>query len=162
VKTMLLFLWQLPQLVLGYILVLLLGANEREYVCADGAKLRYFRFERKGRFSAFISGVSLGRITLLSDNNASEATIRHERGHGRQSTYLGWLYLPIVGIYSAVFCNLWGRWFHRSWAAYDHLYWYYKTRWAESWADSLGKVDRDTWLMRRRPVHGDTRYPAVS
>jgi len=152
-----LFIWQLPQLLLGYFLIHLLRANETVHICADSTTLKYFHFERKGRFSQFISGVSLGWITLLSDN-ASEATIRHEWGHSKQSLYLGWLYLLIVGIYSAVFCNLWDRWLHKDWHIYDRYYWYYKTRWTEGWADRLGKVDRDAWLMKRYPAHGGTRY----
>jgi len=132
IKKLLLILWQLPQIVLGFALVKILKAEK---------KTDYYHFERKTKFSRFISGASLGNIILLSDNNNNEATIRHEQGHGRQSLLLGWFYLPVIGIYSAVFCNLWDRVFHKRWSVQSRYEWYY-TRWCEAWADKLGRVKR--------------------
>ena len=141
--------WQLLQSLAGLILVKSLGA-------VNG--ITWWLFERKGWFSRFISGVSLGKFIILASEDL--ITIQHEYGHSIQSKYLGLLYLPIVGIYSAVFCNLWYRTFHRLWTYYDRVYWYYKIRWTERWADTLGGVDRDTWLKRsHRP--SNARYPAV-
>ena len=107
-------------------------------------------------------GVSLGKIIILSETAyKSIVIIRHEYGHSRQSLYLGWFYLPVVGIYSAVFCNLWSRAFHRKWVYYDRQYWYYKKKWTERWADKLGGVDRDKELAKiNRPLN--SRYPGVT
>lgn len=154
-KGVLLYLWQLPQHVVGLVLIAALRA---ERAIGDGVP-EYWKFERKGAFSRFMSGVSLGRYILLADND-SEDTVCHEWGHSRQSAYLGWFYLLVVGIYSAVFCNWQDRVFHKGWALYDRLYWYYKTRWCERWADLLGGVDRDSVLAGITRPH-DARYPAV-
>ncbi|MDR0456871.1 MAG: hypothetical protein LBH20_09355, partial [Treponema sp.] len=107
-------------------------------------KITYHHFYRYTRFSRFISGVSLGIFILLSDNNNDHTTILHEYGHSTQSLYLGWLYLPVIGIYSAVFCNLWDRWFHpwMEWDSNRRHQWYY-SRWSEAWADKLGRVERE-------------------
>ena len=106
-----------------------------------------------------ISGFSMGMYICL--NSAHDlGTLRHELGHCDQSKKLGWLYLPVVGIYSAVFCNLWDRWFHKAWNRYDRLYWYYMTRWTEKWADRLGKVDREK-MLANVPRPSSARYPAM-
>ena len=139
--------WQFPQMALGAILVKILGASKQGIITKDGRIIIYWYFERNNWFSKFISGVSLAVFILLSDNNDNE-TVEHEHGHSMQSLYLGWLYLPVIGIYSAVFCNLWDRLFHKDWNGYDRRYWYYKTRWSEKWADELGGVDRNGVLAR--------------
>jgi hypothetical protein len=152
INIILLWVWQFPQKLLGIILIRILKAEKVKMftVC-------YWRFKRETKFSQFISGVSLADIILLPDNTAWE-TVCHEYGHSKQSRYLGWLYLPIAGIYSAVFCNLRDRVFHKNWCQYDRHYWYYKTRWTEAWADKLGGVDRDAVLRRiKRPENA--RYP---
>jgi hypothetical protein len=138
--------WQFPQTLLGTILVKVLKAEKRTLswqnrVCVH-QHISYYRFERNTGFSKFISGVSLANIILLSDNNCGDKTIRHEYGHSIQSACLGWLYLPVIGIYSAVFCNLWDRWFHKRWSAQHRQEWYY-SRWSEAWADRLGGVIRN-------------------
>jgi hypothetical protein len=106
----------------------------------------YWLFERNGRFSKFFSGGSFGRYIILPPRKDMFFTVPHEYGHSIQSLYLGWLYLPVVGIYSAVFCNLWDRLFHKNWPSHDRQYWYYN-RWTERWADKLGGVDRDKALL---------------
>jgi len=160
VKYLLLYwLWQFPQKLLGTILAKALKA-ERHSLPTHGGMIEWRCFKRSTAFSTFISGVSLADAILLSNNNGSEETVRHEHGHSIQSLRLGWLYLPIVGAYSAVFCNLWDRWFHRGWHRYDRQYWYYVTRWTERWADRLGKVDRGKALASI-PRPANAQYPAM-
>ena len=84
--------------------------------------------------------MSLAAFIVLPEEN--EPGLRHEYGHSRQSLYLGPLYLPIIGIYSAVFCNLWDRLLHKKWDGGKRRKWYY-SRWTEAWADRLGKVKRN-------------------
>jgi hypothetical protein len=142
-KKILLFVWQLPQMLLGAVLVKVLKAGKRvTAVEVGGRRIAYWHFKRNTKFSQFISGVSLACFILLSDNNNNETTIRHEYGHSIQSKYLGWFYLPVIGIYSAVFCNLWDRWFHKHWPHDKRMKWYY-SRWCEAWADKLGGVVRN-------------------
>ena len=147
--------WQCPQQFLGLLLVKITGAEKRE----TGGIVWYWFNKDKNRFTRFISGVSLGRYILLPYNDIN--TVKHEHGHSIQSKYLGLFYLLIVGVYSAVFCNLWDRVFHKGWCRYDRAYWYYKTRRTESWADELGGVDRDD-VLRKIPRPCNARYPAIN
>jgi hypothetical protein len=151
----LLYLWQLPQHLLALLVIALVRATE---TFQPQSKIAYWFYRSKNKFSEFISGVSLGNYIILKTKN--ENVVRHEYGHSKQSLMLGWLYLPIIGIYSAVFCNLWDRLFHKSWSGYDRHYWYYMTRWTEKRADKLGGVDRAA-VLRAMQKPQDARYPAA-
>jgi len=168
--TALLWLWQLPQEMLGYVMsqiwekrLKLINNTELPKTLSTeefpGRKIFIAAHTSKmeDSFLRIISGFSIGRYICLTDL-ADIETVRHENGHCVQSERLGWLYLPVIGIYSAVFCNLWDRWFHKNWKQYDRLYWYYKLRWTELNADKCGKVARDIWLAKRYPQDGGTRY----
>lgn len=111
----LLFLWQLPQNALGYAAVIALGAKR----LGDGT----WAHGRSG-----VSSVSLGRYIIIRMPCADmEFTLMHERGHQRQSLYLGWLYLPAIGLPSLA-----GNLLHRR-LRFD----YYAQPW-ERWANRLG------------------------
>ena len=58
-------------------------------------------------------------------------TVMHEYGHIRQSRMLGWLYLIVVGIPSA----LWALFYNGPKEGYYRFY-------TERWADRLGNVNR--------------------
>ena len=93
-----------------------------------------------------VSGFSLGKYICLNDRS-NLTTVRHEIGHSIQSRKLKWLYLPVIGIWSAVFCNMWDRWFHQKWTSARRYNWYYgldgnRWTWTERWADELGKAYR--------------------
>ena len=149
--------WQFPQAFLGRICIKACAAEKRRILTKDGWLITWHFFNKnRNRFTRLISGVSLGGVILLPYMH--EATIKHEYGHSRQSLYLGLFYLPVIGIYSAVFCNIWDRLFHKKWNRYDRHYWYYKTRWTERWADLLGGVDRDKELAKI-PRPADSKYP---
>jgi len=108
-----------------------------------------------------ISGFSMGMYICLNSAHDLE-TLKHEIGHQWQSQKFGWFYLPIVGIYSAVFCNCWDRWFHTKWEYYDRHYWYYKKKITERSADKRGKVDRNKVLARIERKPGiKYRYPDI-
>ena len=87
-------------------------------------------------------GVSLGNYIIIGDKDylISTNTIKHEKGHQKQSLYLGWLYLVIVGLPSIVF-NIYDRLFHKNWKNEDRVKWYYNLIW-EKYADRLGNVHR--------------------
>ena len=130
-KQVLLFIWQLPQNILGLLVILFTGARKWNPF--------YWRSDR-GRF-----GVSLGCFIVLgalSDKYIRWSSIKHERGHQKQSLYLGPLYLLLVGLPS-VCRNLWDRLFHKQWSSDKRERWYY-SRYPENWADRLGGVNRDT------------------
>ena len=104
-KQVILFIWQLPQNILGLLVLLATEAFKTK----DG---RYW-VTGKGGF-----GVSLGSFVIFGDMNGryipAEKSIQHEMGHQKQSLYLGPLYLLLVGLPS-VLGNIWDRLFHKQW-----------------------------------------------
>ena len=111
----LLYLWQLPQNLLGLLVILFTGAKKQCLV---------YRTD-KYRF-----GVSLGKYIIFG-GYYSYVDIKHEMGHQKQSLYLGPLYLLIIGLPSVTGNLL------RRLIKFD----YYKQPW-EDWADKLGGVKR--------------------
>ena len=112
-----LFLWQLPQNLFGLFVILFARAKKNSQC--------YFTDKRLG--------VSLGKYIILYKGCLWE-DILHERGHQKQSIYLGWLYLLIIGLPSALGNLVW-RIFKLPYLDY------YKQPW-EKWADKLGGVVR--------------------
>lgn len=114
-KNILLYLWQLPQNLLGLTVIAFTKAEKKgEIYHADGRRF----------------GVSLGRYVIFRGFfNATDK--KHEQGHQKQSFYLGWLYLPLIGLPSVI-GNLLNRVID-----FD----YYKQPW-EALADKLGGVKR--------------------
>jgi len=171
--TLLLIIWELPQNILGYTMsrlwkkrLIILSQKELSYLYGleeiAGFKIYVADYysQKSDKVLGKLSGFSLGKYICM--NSAHDlTTLRHEKGHSKQSKTLGWLYLPMVGIYSAVFCNLWNKLFHKNWNKYDKQYWYYKTRWTERQADKYGNVKRDNELCKlERPVN--SIYPAIA
>ena len=118
-KSLLSYIWQLPQHGLGLLLRAIYRGTDTEY---EGAIVR--------RSLQMQGGISLGRYIIVN-RYASRKTIMHEYGHCLQSRKLGWFYLLVVGIPSllhAAFCR-----------CKRHSYYDY---WCERWADKLGGVDR--------------------
>lgn len=101
----------------------------------------YFYVAQK--FNSNWSGVSLGNYIIFSSHhNADDNSIKHEHGHQKQSSYLGWLYLILIGLPSFV-GNLYDRIAHKKWTIKERIKWYYNQPW-EKWADELGDVKRTT------------------
>lgn len=125
-KKFLLWIWQFPQNLIGFILT----RNPVSYVdynCNDGETVRIYFVK-----NLFKSGVSLGNYIVLDEcymHTALFFTSNHEHGHQKQSRILGWFYLLIIGLPSA--CgNLLNRVFN-----FD----YYAQPW-EKWANKLGGI----------------------
>lgn len=103
------YIWQLPQNLLGLILIAFYRP-ERKHVLDNGVEVHYAT-RMKG-------GISLGKYSLVNtchyrkDINESlkRDTVRHEAiGHAKQSMMFGWLYLPVIGLSSFVWCGIYGR-----------------------------------------------------
>lgn len=130
-KKILLWLWQLPQNLLG--LFLSIFADKHNYICNDSKEYHiYF-------MSLFSSGVSLGNYIIFDTAYKTyidilDTSVKHEHGHSIQSLYLGPLYLIVIGIPSML-GNIYARIFNKD------SEWYYKQPW-EAWADKLGGVER--------------------
>ncbi|MBR2724887.1 MAG: hypothetical protein IKB72_05570 [Ruminococcus sp.] len=122
-KNILLYLWQLPQNLLGLIVILFTRAWTYRDIWWTDCNF----------------GVSLGKYIILN-KRYDFRTVKHEEGHQKQSLYLGWLYLIIIGIPSAS-GNIWDRVAHKHWSYQKREQWYYSLPW-EAWADRLGGVER--------------------
>jgi len=122
--SVLLYLWQLPQNLLGLFLVLFLRP---EFHIDFRTSRIYYSTEMRG-------GISLGRYIILRDTYWEKEgdSELHEYGHGRQSLFLGPLYLFVIGIPSI----LWAAWWNE-----DRGVSYYSF-YTERWADLLGGVNR--------------------
>lgn len=125
-KKFLLYLWQLPQNLMGLAVIAFTKAHPTEH--------DYYFSYRYG------FGVSLGTYIIFGKRTPRDIDVRHEQGHQKQSLYLGPLYLLLIGLPS-VLGNLWDRIFHAKWSAKEREKWYYSLIW-EAGADSLGKVTR--------------------
>lgn len=122
IKDILLFVWQLPQNLLGLLLRFIYDGYDTDHVT------HIVRRSTKMR-----GGISLGRYVIINQW-AEETTALHEYGHCRQSMLLGWLYLPIIGLPSII------------WAGMHQLEciskrWSYYSFFTERWADRLGGLE---------------------
>jgi len=124
-KNIFLYIWQLPQNIIGLLVILFTGAK-KDY--------RNLWISKKFRF-----GVSLGNYIIFG-GEPNNIDVQHERGHQKQSLYLGWLYLIVIGLPSFI-GNIYDRIAHKNWDWKDSYNWYYKQPW-EAWADKLGGVER--------------------
>lgn len=147
-----LFIWELPQLVVGFIYTALLRSKVSFMVTYKDALVVFT--------DAMPTGISLGHFILLNtryekaaDNLEKSVDVNHEYGHTIQSKILGPLYLIVIGIPSLT-GNIVDRIFHKNWSATKRTLWYYNLPW-EKWADKKGKVVR---MVRSN----GTIYPYVS
>lgn len=118
----LLYLWQLPQNILGWILYIYFGGNRKEVSISDDISVYLIRSNRQK------NGISLGKYIIVNQF-FSKADIAHEMGHCRQSLYLGWFYLLVIGLPSII----WALWWNQC-RGID-----YSSFYTEKWADKLGK-----------------------
>jgi hypothetical protein len=122
-KNVLLYLWQLPQNLLGLLFLLFIRGEERHSLA--GISFYYCW--------GFCGGISLGKYIILGEYY--EEDVKHEFGHSIQSKRWGWLYLPVVGLCSLTWAGLYGT------LIKETLNGYYKF-WTERNADKLGGVKR--------------------
>lgn len=124
VKHLFLFLWQLPQMLVAICLVVHYLLKQR----IDKTLVYRGRFVLKVK--GFRGGLSLGAFLFV--DSLQWDMIKHEYGHSRQSKILGWLYLLIVGVPSAILYHTYKDTWKRS----------YYSFFPEKWADRLGGVNR--------------------
>lgn len=120
-----LYLWQLPQNLLGLVLLHLYGPHA--VIASDDAGTRVYKSARMS------GGISLGRYVIIGKYQCTQRTIAHELGHAVQSRMLGPLYLLAIGLPSILWAGL-----HEHIAPRKSYYWFY----TEKWADRLGGVRR--------------------
>lgn len=118
-KEILLYIWQLPQNLLGLLFLLFIRGEERHTL--NGISFYYCW--------GFSGGISLGKYIILGDYCTK--SVKHEYGHCIQSKKFGWLYLVVVGLPSLLHAWLCKCKRHS-----------YNDYWCERWADKLGGVER--------------------
>lgn len=115
------YLWQLPQNLLGLLVLL----------CTRARKVG-----EHYEYNLPFGSVSLGRYIFLCPAHWHDAQVlSHETGHSKQSKYLGPLYLLVIGLPSFLWAGCFG-WFRKK---YGVSYYAFYT---EKWADHLGGVER--------------------
>ena len=124
---MLLYIWELPQNLLGLLVILLSHAvYDQNY---ESSKVYH---------TNKMFGVSLEKYIIVYAL-IDKKMIQHEYGHSKQSLYLGPLYLIIIGIPSFTMNLL-----TRMGVLSDERYY---NRWPENWADQLEGVKRVNTIM---------------
>lgn len=126
IKKTFLFLWQLPQTIIGFFAIVLLDAYKPCAIYDVDVWLHY-----KTSFTS----VSLGMFIIMNGYKYTEKDIKHEMGHQIQSRSLGWLYIPLIGLPSVI-----GNLLFRI-PAIRKRFNYYNLPWEKS-ADKLGEVTR--------------------
>lgn len=118
-------LWQLPQCLLGAIIWLVCRLKKRTSKVYNGRVLTEWGLG---------GGLSLGYFIFVSQT-ASDNTKQHEWGHTKQSQFLGWLYLLVIGLPSIIWAGCFEKYRQRNGVSYYSLF-------CEKWADKLGGVAR--------------------
>lgn len=117
-KNILLYIWQLPQNILGLIVKSVTRAEK------GFAGYYYWRFH---------SGLSLGKYIFINEK-ARVTTAKHEEGHQKQSQKFGLLYLLVIGLPSFVWACLKTIGFFKKTSYYSFY--------TEQWADKLAGIER--------------------
>lgn len=111
--------WCLPQQIAGLILKIITKARK---------KGDHYEYDVKS------GSISLGTYVFLCPAHwHDEETLKHEKGHTKQSYILGWLYLIIIGLPSLIWCNCCDEYRRKHKVSYYSFY-------TERWANKLGGV----------------------
>lgn len=132
-KVVLLWIWQLPQNLIGLFLVLITGARKD----AVYTHKQWSNYYVARRFTGGW-GVCLGEFIVFGYSPIAITSNQHELGHRKQSRVLGCLYFLIIGIPSVI-GNIIDQVFHKKWNRVKRGEWYYNLPWEKS-ANKLGGV----------------------
>lgn len=121
-KTVVLYLWQLPQVLVSFFIMIFFHKR-------TGYSVSYLTVNKVSLGPDATTGFSLGPNIFVGDN-VSEDMLKHEVGHSMQSLFLGPLYLLVVGLPSVITFLVYkfGNKTH-SW---------YLAKYPEKWANRLG------------------------
>lgn len=130
ILNILLSLWQLPQIILG--LLLLLVFRNKELYTNPNNHISVLKISTGSILKN--TNFSLGPFIFIA-KNYTEDILLHETGHSKQSILLSWLYLIIIPIPSI--CLFWYR------KIFNKSHEWYMTKFPENWANKLGGVNID-------------------
>ena len=133
IVNIIMFLWQLPQNIIGAILFCIYSTFSDVIVVDEGTSVSVY--------TSIKGGLSLGAFNFLQRGyyrNPSKyvtKTILHAEGHRKQSRILGPLYLLVIGLPSVI------------WEALRTCFKYFRKKdyysfYTEKWADKLAGVER--------------------
>lgn len=122
-KNILLYIWQLPQNIIGLFIILFINGETKHKF----NNITYYYYD------PFPGGISLGNYLILGSQHSQ--SIKHEYGHAIQSRLLGPLYLIIIGIPSLIWAGMYGT------IIPEHENNYYRF-YTERWADKLMNIKR--------------------
>ena len=129
-KEILLYIWQLPQNILGLIMLLFM----KPYISKEKYKSITYVVSKK-----MSGGISLGNYVILSnsyrDKNRYQKVWDHEYGHTRDSKMFGPIYLIAIGLPSLIWAWMYGTIIKPTTNGYYKFY-------TEKRADRLGGVNR--------------------
>jgi hypothetical protein len=135
IKNILLYIWQLPQNLIGLLLVWIYKPT-RSHKLDNGVTV-YYSNKMSG-------GISLGNYSIVMmchyrkdmEESLKRDTVRHEAiGHALQSKILGPLYLLVIGLPSITWAGLYGTIIKPTPNGYYKFY-------TEKWADKIANVQR--------------------
>ncbi len=125
----LIFPWELPQVLLGMMFLIALRKKTTGLENYEASNVYFVK--------GFPGGISLAFFIFLnSGEQGNNRTVKHEYGHTRQSLFLGWLYLFIIGLPSIIRAVIWNSLNLDSERYYKGF--------PENWADRLGRVNTHT------------------
>ena len=123
-----LFFWELPQNIIGF------------FVMLATVELKGVAYRDTTVYTWWMrSGLCLGRFIFVPFpieyplHEEYEEYIKHEYGHSRQSKYLGWLYLIVIGLPSVIWNVCFEKYRERTGKSYYDFY-------TEKWANFLGGI----------------------
>ena len=122
-------LWQLPQVILGFIM-LLVFRNKTTYTNPYN-KITVWNINCHHAFGN--ACFSTGPFIITCNDKVSDEILKHETGHSQQSIFLGLLYHIVVSIPSI--CLFWYKKLKNK-----DKEWYY-AHYPEGWANRLGGVN---------------------
>lgn len=129
-KEILLYIWQLPQNLLGLIMMLFM----KPYISKEKYRGITYVVSKK-----MAGGISLGNYIILSSSYADKIRSKniwdHEWGHTRDSRMFGPLYLIVIGLPSIIWAWMYGKVIPYTHNGYYKFY-------TERRADRLGGVVR--------------------
>jgi hypothetical protein len=131
IKSILKLIWEWPQNLVGWIVKK--ASRATYYTTYKDATIYSWNID---------GGISLGSYIFVPykesdpDSYRVQQYIKHEYGHTRQSKYLGWFYLLVIGLPSLI----WSQCYMDYWSSEGRSYYDFYT---ESWANKLGGVDSE-------------------
>lgn len=121
----LLWIWQLPQNLVGLLFLLFIQGEKRHEL--NGIRFYYLK--------TFPGGITVGEYVIVGTKQ--ELTVRHEYGHVLQSRILGPLYLVVIGLPSLI--HAWINGAIGCCEKHDEGYYHFYT---EKWADKIAGIKR--------------------